>query len=354
MAIVRIYASNVTEQERILFQLNEEMAKSLLPVVCVLATLMCIGFIGNSSVLYVYRSKTSRKTERIFIMFLAVLDSINCLFAMPLEIYDIQHLYLFENMIFCKLMRLVEYCVTITSGLVLVSISFDRYYSICKPLQQFTGRKAKLVCSLCVSLAVLLSWPVLYFANSRDIFLEFENLTGKQCSMAPDDALNYHLYRIYYICLASVMLICAIVLVLVYTLIGTEIHRWLKRQRRARKHSYPSVLTNSHSSAISNGMLCNVTTPSVSSSGRAQEICIRSAAVFFSVTLTFILSFLPHLVVRFHELMNEPIVGTNKIMTNVLIRSYLINNVVNPFIYSILNKRFREKLVETFSKCKIK
>ena len=74
-----------------------------------------------------------------------------------------------------------------------------------------------------------------------------------------------------------------------------------------------------------------------------------STVVFLTVTVVFVLGFLPHLSVRvlrfLHVAFNDDTSGD--LVYNFLVRSYLINSVSNPFIYSIIHKRFREELFKT-------
>nr|QVK45741.1 G protein-coupled receptor [Proales similis] len=66
----------------------------------------------------------------------------------------------------------------------------------------------------------------------------------------------------------------------------------------------------------------------------------RVAQVFFLITVLFILTWIPWLITSL-QLVPE---------NNILFNSYLLNNVLNPVMYSFLSKRFRSELLKTARK----
>ncbi|XP_064618764.1 uncharacterized protein LOC135482561 [Lineus longissimus] len=68
---------------------------------------------------------------------------------------------------------------------------------------------------------------------------------------------------------------------------------------------------------------------------------LLTAKVLLIVTVTFIISYLPMILIV------NGIIPENRI----LFYMYFINNAANPIIYSSMNKRFQEKLIEVYHKC---
>ncbi|KAL3873266.1 hypothetical protein ACJMK2_036403 [Sinanodonta woodiana] len=339
-----------------LVELNERKSMMMAPVISYVAILMSVGFIGNSLVLYVYWFKTSRKAERTFIMTLAILDIINCLLVMPFEMFDLTHQYTFDSVSTCKTMRVLEYSVILASGFVLVSVSFDRYFNICKTFSEFSPRKAKVIGIVCAIIATVLGLPAFHFAGIKETYIESTNLTGYECSMLQAGPLEEHLLKAFYFCLATIFLLCIVVLSFIYSLIGIRIRKWLINRKLMQQQSTPSVRTHRIMSIDDDHRESNNSEHSPSGSARnsttrTSVISIRTAIIFFSVTAVFIISFLPHITVRFLQLLHMGFNGNSELVYNFIVRSYLINSAANPFVYTILNSRFRGKLKDTFRRC---
>ncbi|XP_041350245.1 G-protein coupled receptor 84-like [Gigantopelta aegis] len=67
--------------------------------------------------------------------------------------------------------------------------------------------------------------------------------------------------------------------------------------------------------------------------------------ILFIVTITFLLSYLPHLSLMIYEVAGSDLYLTpvGESFVGVIIRSYLINSASNPIIYGCCNKKFREE-----------
>ncbi|XP_053382163.1 muscarinic acetylcholine receptor M3-like [Mercenaria mercenaria] len=81
----------------------------------------------------------------------------------------------------------------------------------------------------------------------------------------------------------------------------------------------------------------------------------KTAFLMFVVTLGFILSFLPHLLLMLIRQMKTDFVDgmsdTNKAVYKFFLRSYFLNSAINPVIYSICDSRFKSACKEIFGHC---
>ncbi|XP_046362211.2 muscarinic acetylcholine receptor M1-like [Haliotis rufescens] len=81
---------------------------------------------------------------------------------------------------------------------------------------------------------------------------------------------------------------------------------------------------------------------------------LRTTLMLFLITLIFILSFLPHLVLMtIKALDSKSLSGSGdlaEVAFNIGLRSYFINSVANPIVYSLCCQKFRSELVK-ISKC---
>ncbi|XP_071091768.1 orexin receptor type 2-like [Haliotis cracherodii] len=76
----------------------------------------------------------------------------------------------------------------------------------------------------------------------------------------------------------------------------------------------------------------------------------KTTRMLFLITLVFVLSFLPHLGLMVTRAVNknvfENLHGVGFVAYNVFLRSYFINSVSNPILYSFCSVRFRQKLTQ--------
>ncbi|XP_046574572.1 uncharacterized protein LOC124282596 [Haliotis rubra] len=76
----------------------------------------------------------------------------------------------------------------------------------------------------------------------------------------------------------------------------------------------------------------------------------KTTTMMFLITLVFVLSFLPHLGLMVTRAVNknvfEDLHGVGFIVFNVFLRSYFINSVSNPILYSFCSVRFRQELTQ--------
>jgi hypothetical protein len=100
---------------------------------------------------------------------------------------------------------------------------------------------------------------------------------------------------------------------------------------------------------------------SVKSLSKRQKRTVRITGMLFMITLIYVISFLPHLVLLILEFMDpvsfenlSPLAFTGY---NFLLRSYFINNIANPFVYGFLDPKFRYEvlfLCKSIMNCKHK
>lgn len=78
----------------------------------------------------------------------------------------------------------------------------------------------------------------------------------------------------------------------------------------------------------------------------------RNTLIMRMVTIAFVVSFLPYLVIVTLRYSNPDIPNklskVEQILYHVFLRTYFINSMINPFIYGFMNTEFRAKLKELF------
>ncbi|OWF46443.1 cholecystokinin receptor type A-like [Mizuhopecten yessoensis] len=345
---------------------NNDNALLLLPVIIVVGVLILLGFVGNTLVCYVYNSPTIKKrrtTKRVFILTLAIFDILNCVLVMPFEIYDMRNQHYFQSTEVCKVFRFIETSLVLSSGFILLSVSVDRYVNLVKASKRIiTPSRAKKLGLACVIVSLSLAWPVLIFAGTDKFTILVDgnstNLTGTECTTFRNDYHGFMSDKIYNIFLIGTFVSALIILIVIYILIGLKLYR--RRRGSTNNGGLMFLSSTNEGKNLTDGKPIKRNNVRKSSLGyairRSKPKAQGSTVMFYSVTVVFILGFLPHLTVRTLKMLKIAFTESHsfdstEIIYNLLVRSYMINSAANPFIYSILNVRFRKDLIASFKRC---
>ncbi|KAK6969846.1 hypothetical protein BgiMline_025455 [Biomphalaria glabrata] len=161
------------------------LSRALWPAVAYTVLMMTVGTVGNILVLVVYRRQYRKSVTRLFIFALAALDIGNCLITMPAELVILIHFTSFPSATWCKATRYLTYIFNGSSSIILIAISMDRYFKVCRPTHQGMDiGRARLVCYGSFLLAALLSIPALIIYG--DMVLPVL-ITGEEVSLLPFD-----------------------------------------------------------------------------------------------------------------------------------------------------------------------
>lgn len=444
---------NVTFDENlILQQLNNDEAFLLLPVTAYVLALMVVGIFGNLLVLYIYKFRFRRSSSRAFILCLAMLDLVTCIFGIPFHIMDINFPYLFVWDIPCKVLCYFLTSTIFSAVFVLVLISIERYRKICLPFEkQISDIGTKRICTGCIVAAVILSSPALLFYGVSTFDTKVMNVTGTECYIN-DNYKDSIFPLIFDGVFLLIFLVSTCTLTVLYTKIGLTV--WRKGTFQGNKKTaysmscceqsvttepfnkssqsekmiemtainsrkqridpngplkntfdeYSNVLINSpklgfqsenknkrlnlqlkkpqkrlHSKRESEKALSSQSRKSISEDSssesfsstlerrshavrqtlrfanklsRKQRRSIRITGMLTVITIVFILSFLPYLVISilngFDERFWENRTPREILLLNILMRSYFVNNMANPIIYSFLDEKFRSEVRKIF------
>ena len=174
---------NMTDNDTNLIPLeefNNEKLRQQLPAIIYTAGLMVIGTPGNAIVLYVYFFKWRRSTSRMFILYLALLDFINCITTLPMEIFIMRYSVMLDLPFICKLSRFSTYTMNSSSALILVGIAVDRFKRICRPYQRtFSENVSKCICIGAIVFSLSLTWPSIILYGTRRF--QFGHILAKSC-----------------------------------------------------------------------------------------------------------------------------------------------------------------------------
>lgn len=116
----------VSNQTYTVSELNYEEAKQHVGGVVFIAVLMVIGFVGNLHVLFVYAFRMKPSNHRTFILVLGIMDFMSCTVGMPFIIVDLRNPLTFTISSACKLLRFINYFITSSSTLILLTLAIER------------------------------------------------------------------------------------------------------------------------------------------------------------------------------------------------------------------------------------
>ncbi|KAK3596354.1 hypothetical protein CHS0354_037071 [Potamilus streckersoni] len=217
------------EYYKIMEAKNKEELLLLTPAFVMVALFMIVGLPGNLFVIVVYYRKMRRTTSRYFIIVLAALDFINCVFTMPVEMALLCNFYTFDLPWFCKLSRFISYIVNNSSAIILLGIAVDRFRKICQATKRsFSLKHVKIFCICAITFATLSSTPsmVLYGTktNITTVCLEETNVTicGETCLVADEywGKVGIKVFNAYLFCCMAIIFIF---ISIAYVIIGKEI-----------------------------------------------------------------------------------------------------------------------------------
>ncbi|KAL3890825.1 hypothetical protein ACJMK2_003100 [Sinanodonta woodiana] len=363
-------------------ELNEIEVKLLLPVIIFISITMVVGIVGNALVLYVhvFTFKLEIATHRYFITFLAMADITFCLICEPCIIVVLTHPYTFRNGLACKFLRAFSYFNILVSILVLSIIALDRYRRICRPYEnQFSKRRIKLIFGIIMLISFIFSTPCFILYGRNTVQTGVANITGFQCF--PDDTYKDTLFpNAYVIFLFAVFLTLTAGIAVLYTLVWREIRKH-KHAIKSRGLSY-AIKLNAPSYTAETNVIETASSPTTQSLNaifydeitvddpgkgtkewkktdkykwQDQKVkSIRVSKMLFAVTAFFAFSFAPFLSLEIITFFNEQFIdgldNTSTLFYQLFWRTFAIHFMVNPFIYGVMDRRFRIECKKLVSK----
>lgn len=357
-------ASNVTDPLAELSRLNDDKALFYLPVIVYMLVLMLVGTFGNILVCCVYLNKQTKSSSHYFILALAMLDLLTCLIGMPTEVADLRYPYMFYAPAACKLLRFIESVSIIGSSMVLIAVAFDRYFRICRLGKHMTVKHAKIMCFVSVIVGILTAWPACILFGEKSVDVGIKGVEAIDCST--DDSMRHTIYpTLYYGFLFLLFIGCCIFFTVIYTKIGVVIWKRKKAKIGEQLPDAPSMKERPSSDCVSNEQISTEMSSDNEGSwesarrkssmsavnfkkqnSKNQIKVTRTTVVLFAVTVAYVISFLPFLIVM---VLRSTIKGFEdslspaaELVYKFCSKSYFINNAINPIIYSFLNLNFRK------------
>lgn len=384
--------------------LDEREFQMLIPSFIMILLVIFIGVPGNLITVYVYKKRMRRTASRVFILALAICDLINCIITMPAEISIIVDFLTYDHPVICCIGRALTYILNGISALLLCGIAVDRFRKICRPLKPvFTPKKTKAICMAAAALGFAFYIPAFILYGTQTVEIDYPNgdvsfhVTGYTCQIKDQykgSKIQTYILGIWFLATLIIM----VALIVIYARIGHAVYKRLKLEEKrhysvstAAKPEKRKQVNADNSSETSCSFEDNLETerkaqPQVLKSmsmplrhkigkGLKNQFRLSAPTVYslkkeavsrriragrttmmlFSVTIAYVLSFIPFVTIVTIRTMNPNIytslTGVEKSVWNFFLRSYVINCAVNPILYGFFNKDFRKKMISMFTDC---
>ncbi|XP_061164947.1 cholecystokinin receptor type A-like [Saccostrea echinata] len=371
---------------------NSALATILIPNNVILSLYMIAGFLGNSTVIFIYGLKIKgNKEERYFIPFLATADLCASLVCASFGIAQNMMQATFDNEPLCKTWWFFAGSTTLISVFLLIIIAVHRYLKVCKPLgKQMTLKWKRLALVLCLAVAFPLAGPMTYFYGSESFVKDDEmRIYGRRCGrLSTTNKTGSLLY-------GGVLVLTAITIIVVLTCLYSKIGFTIVKRFKYKKavgnnstteqprsrfssgdaiaeseqdiHSVETdstVLSSSHLPQASiptkgkviptntNQRLKHLPLSSSTKRRRNRRTVHRFTLMFMLITVIFLICYIPKVIIMLLEANNtkfwEGFSEAGRSAVSFVYRIYILNNVTNPFIYAFLDKKFSEQIKKLF------
>ncbi|KAH9507518.1 Neuropeptide FF receptor 1 [Bulinus truncatus] len=264
------------EIEQYLSLLQHESTIAFIPTIVYLCLLIVVGSVGNCLVLYVYSTRMTRTPLRIFIICMAVSDLPTNIIVIPGEIYDLFHVWDFDQPLTCKLRRYLNGVFLMSSSFVLLAIAAARYNIVCRPFgKQLTITQAKIISVTIMIIALVTSIPYCIIYGSQTIETPNPKIFGHFCQV-DDDYVKTKWPRIISAFYLLVFIVGCIAMVVLYTCIGLKTWRHTHQMYHVAQQDSTSALKSTRSKADSSSIVSEKQTAVNKTFEKDKDICSKN------------------------------------------------------------------------------
>lgn len=350
-------------ENKTLEELNRKIVENkYLPPIIVMSVVLVLGVLGNFLVMYIYFLRFKIYSEsRFFIPALAVIDMIACIVNCAGNLSEVTRPIMYVQDIGCKTERYLCLATTGASIFTLLVIAIDRYLTICRPFgRQIRLKWKKMSIAIIVIAAVILSIPYYFFNGVKET--SENGITYRVCTRTSDLESNVTLgFSCFYL---IIIMAEFVILGVLYFHIGrvafwqNKIHLQNVQAERVEtsiatdanmdRDVLESLATenqqNLQISSIKRTCTLNRAVKTASSLRTARRS--RLAIMFLVITVVFAISFIPRVVLMVLESMTDiDVYGKDSSIFLVFLDSiYVLNNIINPFIYGCMDRKFQLEL----------
>lgn len=384
---------------------NSELAKALIPNDVFLSLYIILGIFGNVTVILVYGLRMKKKTEnRYFIPVLAVSDLTGVIvcgsFAIALNMMQAQ----FYNTHVCKAWWFFAALTTSMSIFLLLIIAAQRYITVCRPVgSQMILMHKRLAIGVSIGLAIIVAGPTSALYGSVEFPNSDGSIIGVRCSKLKDVSKAGSL--VYGVTVVLVILASITLMIYFYSRIGHKLFIHFKYRTTVDSDKRRPSCTEQGSSNSESGYdkeMCTSTsqvdmnTVDQRESNTDDEVDINTVdqresstdeektptsvetkqktsrqhkskkdhgqinrrvmhkltIMFMLITFVFLICYIPKVILLLIEGLDpnfwENFSDSERSAVLFIYRIFILNNVVNPFIYAFMDLEFRKEVKSMF------
>lgn len=355
------YGENVTLQE-----LNDALVTLHIPAIVFLCILIVVGVVGNTAVILVY-SKYPPSFFRVFILWLAAIDLIASCIGTPLLVVSMLLPYMFPSPEICQTFRFVHEFLVVSSVFTFLFISIERHRAICTVERvEMNNKRVHTMCFVACFIGLIVAIPAIFVYGDSTVETGVYNMTGSECFI-DDEFGDDFLPKSYFVAQLVLWLLAFIIMLVMYIRIGRRLQWHVKftrsmsfRHQKSRSYT-SSRFRRSVANSDADTSIESHEKLAVEAGSEVAKVdrCAREITeMLFIVTVVFVLSFSPHLVLivinSFDHNFSRDMNALSVVFYNLFLRSFVVNNAANPVVYFKCQKEFRkdcEKLLKSLLTC---
>lgn len=380
---------NITDlhDKRLLEEWNSTLLHQLLFNTVILWVYFAVGIVGNSVVLFFYSFRIKGKLEdRFLIPHLAFFDLLATVFTTIDKTLDNIFPVMYPNHRLCQISNFTSRVFAATGDGVLLLIAFQRYYRICRPFQFQRPLPNDRVCLILIFLAaVVLNSPVFLFYELHQVSHLDQNIIGYRCDHIHHNLQYSYVMAGYDIFVFILIVVAMVTISVLYVFIARAIKRSAVKSKKKSTDISPSSFAKSEvdqsKESTAETIECLFKSTADDKSKKSVNHFIRNSSVaslgklasltgtlrnkyqtnrfsymFMTIALLFIITYIPSNILKMCELHHpEMWIELPHWRLHVYLffrQGYILNHVVNPFIYGLFDSGFRRVLVRSlkFSK----
>ena len=339
-----------------------------------LFSLLClvIGLLGNGYVLFIYKFKLKTKAEaRYFIPYLAIADACASFFSCVAFIIGNFHILYFPWDFLCKGALFAMWMPALTSTFLLLAIAVQRYTRTKLTGKHFSLTWRRAAVAIIVTVSVIYSTPFLFIAGVGETTREYKdvNLTSVKCRTQNGQYPTFE--KVYVAYLIAALALNLFITFGLYISIAVVVYRHQGKRNGSESTNTTPATSGTDETTLQDTEMENM--GSLNSRAKAADVhasnpmtsCCKAIRkrnksssaspstnfniMFLTIVVVYALSFAPTgittVLVNTAELDSRKDIPLWKVqLYSILVRTFVINNIANPFIYGYFDLEFRKYL----------
>ena len=217
-----------------LIQWNNALVNKYVWNTVVFAILLVVGVVGNTSVIFIYKLKMTKKMEeRFFIPVLAVLDLLACVSLCVFALQQSLAPVMISNTALCKSFNYLQYASSAASLFMLLAIALQRYRMVCDPFGRQMSKGLKYIAiAIAILFAYIIFVPNILLANTIHVQSNSTGLIGYRCTISIKNKTDKTLLFAFRIFVLSTFMFVIIAMSLLYSLVAKTIIQRMKTMKK--------------------------------------------------------------------------------------------------------------------------